>query len=428
MRPNLIRRLAMCVAIAAVAAACDSIPDVVVPNGAAATPPRDPSRIYAASVSGSVRMEAHFTDLRGGITADRSLLDHVVHMINSAPAGDTIRAAIYALDVTRVREALQNAHDRQVRVFVVMDGRHHPGDPHEGRSEDAELLQAHLDGESGTNFRWCVNSKDLNPALAGWNGCIARAANASMHSKLILFSHTRDGTGTMRKGVVWFGSANLSSGSGEETYNNGVTVYGDHALYDGFVRRYWRALWAGNRGFPANDFYDRSRGRGFFIGSTFDLRVFASPEANTDLVVERLKDVETGKGCEIHLAQASFNNSRLDVARRLVRKKAKNCLVSVAVDSIGTEPLDTLLAAHIPVWCINTHDKFFIIKPGSRSSRRLVFTGSHNLTGDANYTNDELLVRLNDATMYEAFRDSWTRMTTDEDAYRAGAAGCGSTP
>lgn len=402
------------------ATACESVPDVMTPPSDLATPPAYPSHAHAVAVSGSVRMEAHFTDLRGGITQDSSLLNHLIWLIDNAPAKSQIRAAIYSLDMTGVSEALHRAKKRDVQVFVVMDGRH---------AEDSMPDEPHrLRDSLGASFRWCSNGQSL-VSTPGWNGCIASAADANMHSKLFMFSRTRDATGTQRNWVVWFGSANPSPQSGIETYNNSVTVYGDRTFYDEFRRRYWRALWDGNRGFVDNDFFDRSDGRGFFSGSTFGLRVFASPQQERDLVLERIKDLKTGKDdpqCTIHVAQSMFRNARIGVAR-LLAKKSNRCRVVVAVQTIGPEPLAVLDSANIPVWCTNTHDKFFLLR-GSygklSGERRLVFTGSHNFNEQANYTNDELLVRVEDPTMYAAFVDSWQRMTSDEDSHIAGPGGC----
>jgi hypothetical protein len=55
--------------------------------------------------------------------------------------------------------------------------------------------------------------------------------------------------------------------------------------------------------------------------------------------------------------------------------------------------------------------------PGSTATRRIVFTGSHNLSHSANYLDDELFVKLEDDTTYAAFRYSWVRMTAGEDVY-----------
>jgi hypothetical protein len=411
------RRLAVAAAAVLALAACDAGPRVVAPARETIPAPQAPSRVIAAATSGSVRMEAHFTDLRAGATQDMSILNHVIYLIDNAPAGSTIRTAVHNISANVVQAALQRAKDRGVTVYVVMSGNHHPGDPADDGDTSPEDLQAYLDGGAGTRFRWCVNGGSYTGE--GWDGCIARHASAIMHSKLFLFSRTKDATGVLRDYVSWFGSANLTYATGANTYNNTVTVYGDKTLYDNFVAKYWAPLWA-KTSYANNDFYDSSSGRGYFGGSTFNLQVYASPEQETDLVYNRINYVEPDTACAIRVAEAMFNDTRNNVAQLLVSKKQQGCWVSVAVGSIGSQALATLRNAGIAVRRINTHDKFILVKgryAGSTTTRRIVFTGSHNLSHSANYLNDELFVKLEDDTIYAAFRYSWERMTADEDVY-----------
>jgi phosphatidylserine/phosphatidylglycerophosphate/cardiolipin synthase-like enzyme len=411
------QRLVLGAAIITVLAACEAGPSVIAPERERATAPEGPSQVMAAATSGTVRMEAHFTDLRGGATQDMSILNHVIYLIDNAPAGSTIRTAIHNISANVVQAALQRAKDRGVTIYVVMSGNHHPGDPADDGDTSPEDLQAYLDGGSGARFRWCVNGGSYTGA--GWDGCIARRESAIMHSKLFLFSRTRDAAGVLRDNVSWFGSANPTYATGANSYNNTVTVYGDKTLYDNFVTKYWAPLWA-KTSYASNDFYDSGSGRGYFGGSTFNLQVYASPEQQTDIVYNRLTYVEPDTACAIRVAEAMFNDTRNNVAQLLVAKKRAGCWVSVAVGSIGSQSLATLRGAGITVQRINTHDKFILVKgryAGSTTTRRIVFTGSHNLSHSANYLNDELFVKLEDDTIYASFRYSWERMTQDEDVY-----------
>lgn len=417
-RTILARRLAVGAGISlALAAACHDAPSVVTLQRERASAPEGASRVMAAATQGAVRMEAHFTDLRAGATQDMSILNHVIYLIDNAPAGSTIRAAVHNISANVVQAALQRAKDRGVVIYVVMSGNHHPGDPADDGDTSPEDLQAYLDGGAGTRFRWCVNGGSYTGA--GWDGCIARHSSALMHSKLFLFSRTKDATGVVRDWVSWFGSANLTYATGANSYNNTVTVYGDKTLYDNFVNKYWAPLWA-KTSYAGNDFYDSGTGRGYFGGSSFNLQVYASPEQQTDLVYNRINYVEPDTACAIRVAEAMFNDTRNNVAQLLVEKKRAGCWVSVAVGSIGSQSLATLRNAGIAVRRIDTHDKFILVKgryAGSTTTRRIVFTGSHNLSHSANYINDELFVKLEDDTIYTAFRYSWERMTADEDVY-----------
>lgn len=403
------RRLALCCALAL--AACEPVTDARPPVPAA------PARVMAASSIGGVRLEAHFTDMRAGATQDLSILNHLIYLIDNAPAGATIRTAIHNISANTVQAALQRAKDRGVSVYVVLSGNHHPGDPEDDGDTSPEDLQAYLDGGSGARFRWCVNGGTYTGA--GWDGCIAKASSAIMHSKLLLISRTRDATGVTRDYVTWFGSANMTYATGANTYNNTVTVYGDRTLYDNFVGEYWTKLW-NKTAYASNDYYDSATGRGYFGGLVANLQVYASPEQQTDLVYNRLTYIDPDTSCAIRVAENMFNDTRNNVAELLVAKKRQGCWVSVAVGTIGSQSLATLRNAGIAVRRINTHDKFILVKgkyAGSTATRRIVFTGSHNLSHSANYLNDELFVKLEDDTIYAGFRYSWERMTEDEDVY-----------
>ena len=405
----------LCWALAATLAlaACDREP-VAAP---ALAPAGSPARVMAASTIGGVRLEAHFTDMRAGATQDLSILNHLIYLIDNAPTGAIIRTAIHNISANIVQAALQRAKDRGVTVYVVLSGNHHPGDPEDDDDAAPEDLQRYLDGGSGARFRWCVNGGTYTGL--GWDGCIARASSAIMHSKLVLISRTKDATGVVRDNVTWFGSANMTYATGSNTYNNTVTVYGDKTLYDNFVGEYWTKLW-NKTSFAGNDYYDSATGRGYFGGSVANLQVYASPEQQTDLVYNRLTYIDPDTSCAIRVAENMFNDTRSNVADLLVAKKRQGCWVSVAVGSIGSRSLSILRGAGISVKRINTHDKFILVKgkyAGSTVTRRIVFTGSHNLSESANYLNDELFVKLEDDSIYAGFRYSWERMTEDEDVY-----------
>ena len=384
-------------------------PEVAPPEG-------PPSRVVAVSDVGTVRLEAHFTDLRGGATQDMAILDHLIHLVDGAPSGAIIRAAIHNISANVVQAAFQRAKDRGVTVYVVHSGHRYPGSPGDDADTSPEDLQRYLDGGAGTRFRWCTAGGTLSGN--GYDGCISRDPSALMHSKLVLISRTKDAGGTVRDNVVWLGSANLTYATGANSYNNTVTVYGDKTFYDGFVGEYWTKLW-NKTGFTNNDYYDSSSGRGYFGGSVANLQVYASPEQGTDLVYNRLAYIDPDTACAVRVAEAMWTSGRKNVAELLVAKKRQGCWVSVAVGSIDAEVLAVLRNAGIAVRKIDTHDKFILVKgryAGSADVRRLVFTGSHNLSHSANYINDELFVKLEEYGIYTAFRYSWERMTADEDA------------
>ena len=64
------------------------------------------------------------------------------------------------------------------------------------------------------------------------------------------------------------------------------------------------------------------------------------------------------------------------------------------------------------------HDKLILIDAKVDGERkRLVFTGSHNLTASANAINDELFIGLRGASIYNAYVAHFDRVFAASDAF-----------
>jgi len=148
--------------------------------------------------------------------------------------------------------------------------------------------------------------------------------------------------------------------------------------------------------------------------------VYASPEQNTDLVVNRLDYIDPDDSCRVRVMEASITAGRTAVVDKLVSLHQQGCHLWVDVGSIDSGPLSTLKSAGIPVHKSPVHDKAILVYgryAGSTDDRTLVFTGSHNLTKSALRYNDEILVKVEDSQpMYDAFYAHFN------DAYNTGTA------
>lgn len=342
-----------------------------------------------SALSANVRVESHFTDgLRP--TRDETILNDLIRLIDKTPEGAEIRIAIHSITANPVQRALQRAEKNNVKVFVVHNGE----DFDSGDATPKALAEA-----LGASHRWCGGV----PKGGKGGGCISSDPSSLMHSKLALFSKTEDETGRMRSDVVWFGSANLTWKTGANTYNNTVTVYGDDTLYTRFKNRYWKHLWEQDH-FPRNDFFDAQSGRGYFKSSASGVTVFASPEQDGDLWMRQLDRIEPDEDCEIRVAHAMIHDSRMNVVRKLASLKGDGCRVKVTGNGIQDQALAALKKAKIPVHVNETHDKLMLVDAKFDGKRRkIVFTGSHNLTKSANDTNDELLVKVANPAIYPAY-------------------------
>jgi hypothetical protein len=334
-------------------------------------------------------------------TEDRAVVDRLVRMVDDTPAGAEIRATVFRLTVEEIRDALVAAAARGVDVRVVHDGR-------DLVAEVAASLGREPPYGIGPGHRW---SGAPEAAVLGRRpdfGAVSTGRNSDLHTKLVLFSATRDPDGRMRDHVTWWSSANVSHHSGMQKANNAIVVYGDRALHDGLRTGLWDLMWTGMH-FPGNDFYDCASGRGAVLSSpALRTKVFCSPQQTSDLWVGRLASVVVGPGTEVVLVHARFTDGRLPVADELVRIARQGGRVRVLAgddpDFLGVEVADRLLAAGIELRRSNTHDKLGLLHARhgvSRRPRKVVLSGSHNLNHDANYLNDEILVKTFDDDLYD---------------------------
>lgn len=371
---------------------------LMVLTAAACAPADDEEEVESdeSALSATVRTETHFTDANKE-PRDETILNHLVRLIDDTDKGESIDIAIHSITANPVAKAIINAHEKGVKVRVV-----HNGEDFESGDDSPKKLKNAL----GSAHRWCgdVATGGGRGGGKGGGGCISSHDSSLMHSKLVLFSKTKDSTGAPRENVVWFGSANMTWATGAKSYNNTTTVYGDKTLYTRFRTKYFERLWLGHP-LPRNDLFDQDSGRGYFTSAASGITVFASPEQDSDLVLARLKRIAPDDECEIDIAQSMIFDSRMEVVNEVVRLKKAGCKVRVTANNLQDQPKAAFAAAKIPVKKNRTHDKIFLVdaKVGDKR-QKLVFTGSHNWTQSANSVNDELLVKIANPAVYSSFK------------------------
>ena len=332
---------------------------------------------------------------------DPAIVERLVRMVEDTPPGAQIRATLFRLTVEEFRDALVSAAGRGVNVRVVHDGR-------DLVAEVAAALSREPPYGLGDGHRW---SGRPDAAVHGHRpdfGAVATGRHSDLHTKLVLFSATRDPRGALREHVTWWSSANMSHHSGMAKANTAVAVYGDRTLHDGLRDRVWRHMWDGVH-FPDNDFYDAGTGRGVVLSSApLRTKVFCSPQQSTDLWVGRLASVVVTPETEVVLVHARFTDERLAVADQLARIARAGGRVRVLAgadpDLVGADVARRLGDAGIGLRRGNTHDKLGLLHTRhgvSRRLRKVVLSGSHNLNHDANYLNDEILVKTFDDDLYD---------------------------
>lgn len=342
-----------------------------------------------------------FTEPARGETDN--IIAGLVRLIDGVPKSGTINGAIHSIKLADVALALGCAHARGVNVNLVLDGRIKPDG---ALTKIGAFLKAH-----STSFTVC-NS-------AGGEGCNTTSDSAIMHAKVFTFSSTYAPDGTVRSNVSWFGSANLTRPTGMTTANNTLTTFEHPKLQnalDGYI-----LLLASETPKP---------GKRLAIGDDANVDGVASPSSapDNDIVRNRLDSITPTADCAIDVAEGLISG-RPRVFEKLAALASKGCKVRVLgndgyrmngqekVYNARREALRTLEAGGVKVRLGRVHDKLIIVDAlvaGER--RRLVYTGSHNLTASANKINDELFIGIRGPSTYDAYAKHFDRIWGDAPA------------
>jgi hypothetical protein len=327
--------------------------------------------------------EVCFNDPTGRDDQKRVIFTRLKQMIDYAVAGDEIRVAMFTWshagrDVTR---ALANAARRQVDVQVIVG--------HLAPTERAILRAA------GIPLTDCPVA------------CISKQDHS--HVKLFL----------MRvRGVkhTVLTSSNLTTPQ-LALYNNSVRSARDDGLYD-FYRAYWDRLDARSWQDWTSDVPRGTLTSGGSLALAFP-RV--GGDAAVDPVVNALASVEEcSKGhAKVWIAMALFTGQRPKIQEQLKRLQGRNCNVRLV---IGPGVSKRVAGAGLPPSKVHrqmVHHKFMILDAKIAGAiRQVVFTGSHNFTGHALKTNDEIWASYTAPLVTDTFIQSFNNLYRRPEAAR----------
>jgi phosphatidylserine/phosphatidylglycerophosphate/cardiolipin synthase-like enzyme len=173
-------------------------------------------------------------------------------------------------------------------------------------------------------------------------------------------------------------------------------------------------------------------GRKVAITDGADADGVASPSVSTnnDIVRNRLDKIDASAPCTIAVAEGLISN-RPAVFDKLASLANKGCKVRVLGNDGSRENADgqtifnsrrdalrTMKNGGARIKLGRVHDKLILIDAKVDGERkRLVFTGSHNLTASANNINDELFIGLRGASIYDAYVAHFDRVFAKSDAF-----------
>ena len=397
----------------------------------------------SASRSGVTFMTNHwavatFTEYADGAPNDDTILNEAITLLSEATPGSAVSINLHSMtDEGRFEAALDEARDRGVWIGInfgedsndLDDWANPPADP--TKTDRAPTF--------------------LRKCPAG-TGCISSNASGEMHMKFMLFSELKRPDGSLWPNNVWVTSANMTVPTGTQKFNNAVTLFGVKGLYDQ-LREVWEDGYYG----PYRDStktrtsdYFRSdlglnKGWGYFhtdLAGAYDENTYGyvSPDSDTssDMWKGRFDDVkppfEGGGPCAIRVMQTQLDpkGARQAPVDELVRLKNRSgaggagCSVYVVVNKqvngpyeIGQRAREKLYCAGIPVRWARVHDKSAIITGtyAGIADRRIVVTGSQNMTYSGLRENDDLMLRFYDSPglydlFYAHFGDAYSQGNT----------------
>lgn len=306
---------------------------------------------------------------------DNTLRDRLVSYLNGAPAGAEVRAHITELSTAEkirpVVDALVNAHNRGVKIWMVHDG-------------NANYIQE-LRDLLGARYIHCGT-----PNVANNSGCVSDVENGTHHMKNWYFSHTKVG-GDDYKWMVIASSYNITVGQAR-SFNDMLVVSGNEALYDAHVAVYEDYL-AQEK---TDDRHNEPGGK-IFVPTAASYSAEFSPQKSGDMVADALSKITRyEEGCS--LGVGTLNMTRSTIFNQLERIKALGCEVRVVTGTALSEgKKERLDAAGIPYRNIketrggkdvNLHSKMMVyrgyyetpVAQHPRENRGWVWTGSQNYT------------------------------------------------
>lgn len=338
------------------------------------------------------RVETHF-NTKDDWGNEGPIDDAIVDAILQAGLKAEIRAAFYyAYPSNKVIGALNTAIGEGVDVRLILDEDAGPGGGTEPRINKAMFT---------------ANGEPLNPSLSNFrredivfckDSCSPLGtANSIMHNKFLLVAEPG------KQSVVIQSSRNLTP---SPRYENALLFFGHNELH-GRYERLWTRLAHRDLESP----YDENE----ITGKEGSVKLYAYPRGDgDDTVVSILGNINTSKRCTVRVAMAFFTKARAEVADKLREVQADGCSVAVITDDAKSTADLSGLNAHRTK---DLHSKYLLIDADdyyNGSPNRLVFTGSHNLTGPALHYNDEVMLRVNDAKVYADYVDDFTAMWSDQ--------------
>ena len=358
----------------------------------------------APPASAAIGYHTLFQDPGTSRTADLSLDNRVVTLINATPAHEQLRFTFRDFNSRPIADALIAAHLREVDVRGVIDG--------DERTQQTVIDLVRVIG---------ADRVVVCGAPGFFNSCIANVDPPSlMHNKFFTFSRLADG----REQVVLQTSKNFLSPSQLTYYNDMVEIDGDGPLYQAYDK-YFADLQAQVR----TDDYDVT------APDDGPNTIFISPRFQAtrdvdDTIVDRMDEIDCSEGGSasgrglIRVANMAFRSERAVIVGKLGELHRAGCEIDVIATNLDGDIVAGLASEGIRVRPfflrrlsaaqpqVIVHSKFWLVDAiSTRTGRRtkVVYAGSSNWRGDQQRS-DDLLLRMVDDGVYDAYAGYWEKI------------------
>jgi phosphatidylserine/phosphatidylglycerophosphate/cardiolipin synthase-like enzyme len=331
----------------------------------------------------------------GTAAEQRRIFTHVNRTIDSAPAGSTIRIAVFSFSEKVTADKLLAAKRRGVNVQLVFDDH--------TISSQMKRLRAGL---------------GKNPAARSfvvYCHLSCRGTGGNMHDKIFTFS--RAGSA---ENITMIGSNNMTAYNATRQWSDIYTIVNDPAMY-----------------FTVSGVFDqlktdRARPRSYYQADIDGYEAQFYPYANATQYVDPLYLALSKVACTgaapgtgvngqtlVRLSQHAWNGNRgIYLARKVAELQSQGCVVQVVYGvGVGTTVRGILSKAGVQLRAntqpgIRTHQKILPVSGvyDGRPDAQVVFTGSSNWS-DGALKRDETVLRISDPAAYaqyaQNFEDIW---------------------
>ena len=356
-----------------------------------------------------------FNNPKSSLARERAIIIQLDRAIHGAPRGSLIRMAMYLFDRPTTARELVLAHRRGVNVQLIIDD----GE----RSKEARGLRQQLRSRGPGHARGSF-------VRSCFRACMSNVAGSVLHSKFYIFNRVgyRLANGSVRimNNVSMISSANPHNVNTKASWNNIHTIANNAAIFNS-LNGYFKDMLQDKQD---HRYYDT---RPPVTSGKYSLSYYpraARPGVETVKFLDALNRVScitsrryssTGRTV-IRVAMWGWTNPLIAVAKRLRYLKSKGCRVDVLMNqgrasrSIIRELIRPTSRGQIPVYNgwrdknrndygeLYIHHKAMIISGRlAGKDRKVVYTGSQNLTSTGVRINDDQILQVNDGPTYDAY-------------------------